>query len=251
MCFTVAIVREGVLMTAEQYYNSLPAKIRKKKKNPIELEIPNLYMVSGFAHPQLLVITDNEFELKQWGLIPSWAKSKEDAFELRDKTLNAKGETIYEKPSFSQNILSRRCLLPVSGFFEWRDFNSNKYPYFIEPTNDPGFLLGSIFDSWLDKSTGEVYDTFSIVTTAANPLMEMIHNVKKRMPLILDVESANKWLNPLSTPEQIKSLILPYDEINMKAHTISKVAGNSKVNRNYSEILERVDYPELNQQSLF
>lgn len=251
MCFTVAIVREGVLMTAEQYYNSLPAKIRKKKKNPIEPEIPNLYMVSGFAHPKLPVITDDEFVLKQWGLIPSWAKSKEDAFELRDKTLNAKGETIYEKPSFNQNILSRRCLLPVSGFFEWRDFNNNKYPYFIEPSNAPGFLLGSVFDTWLDKSTGEVYDTFSIVTTAANPLMEMIHNVKKRMPLILDLESADKWLNPLSTPEQIKSLILPYDEINMNAHTISKVAGNSKVNRNYSEILEPVDYPELNQQSLF
>ena len=81
--------------------------------------------------------------------------------------------------------------------------------------------------------------------------MEMIHNIKKRMPLILDVESADKWLNPLSTPEQIKSLILPYEEINMKAHTISKVAGNSKVNRNYSEILEPVNYPELNQQSLF
>ncbi len=251
MCFTVAIVREGVLMTAEQYYNSLPAKIRKKKKNPIEPEIPNLYMVSGFAHLKLPVITDEEFVLKQWGLIPSWAKSKDDAFELRDKTLNAKGETAYEKPSFSQNILSRRCLLPVSGFFEWRDFNNNKYPYFIEPSNEPGFLLGSVFDSWLDKSTGEVYDTFSIVTTAANPLMEMIHNVKKRMPLILDVESADKWLNPLSTPEQIKSLILPYDEINMKAHTISKVAGNSKVNRNYKEILEPVNYPELSQQNLF
>ena len=251
MCFTVAIVREGVLMTAEQYYNSLPAKIRKKKKNPIEPEIQNLYMVSGFAHPKLPVITDDEFVLKQWGLIPSWAKSKDDAFELRDKTLNAKGETVYEKPSFSHNILSRRCLLPVSGFFEWRDFNNNKYPYFIEPSKEPGFLLGSVFDSWIDKSTGEVYDTFSIVTTAANPLMEMIHNSKKRMPLILDVEAADKWLNPLSTPEQIKSIIMPYEEINMKAHTISKVAGNSKINRNYMEILEPVIYPELNQQSLF
>jgi putative SOS response-associated peptidase YedK len=251
MCFTVAIVREGVLLTAEQYYNSLPAKIRNKKKNPIEPEIPNLYMVSGFAHPKLPVITDNEFVLKEWGLIPSWVKSKEDAFELRDKTLNAKGETVYEKPSFRQNILSRRCLLPVTGFFEWRDFNNYKYPYFIEPSKDPGFLIGSVFDTWLDKSNGDVFDTFSIVTTAANPLMEMIHNSKKRMPLILDVEAADKWLNPLSTPEQIKSIILPYEEINMKAHTISKVAGNSKVNRNFKEIMEPVIYPELNQQSLF
>lgn len=176
MCFTVAVVREGVLMTAEQYYNSLPAKIRKKKKNPIEPEIPNLYMASGFTHPKLPVITDDEFVLKAWGLIPSWVKSREDAIDLRDKTLNAKGETIFEKPSFAQNILSRRCLLPVSGFFEWRDLNSYKYPYFIQPSKDPGFLLGSVFDTWLDKSNGEVFNTFSIVTTPANPLMEMIHN---------------------------------------------------------------------------
>ncbi len=251
MCFTVAIVREGVLLTAEQYYNSLPAKIRKKKKNPMEPEIPNLYMVSGFAHPKLPVITENEFTLKEWGLIPSWVKSKEDALELRDKTLNAKGETIYEKPSFAQNIISRRCLLPVTGFFEWRDFNNNKYPYFIEPTTDPGFLLGSVFDTWEDKTTGEIYDTFSIVTTPANPLMEIIHNSKKRMPLILDFEAADKWINPLSTTEEINSIILPYDENKMKAHTISKNASNSKLNRNYPGILEVVNYPELNQQSLF
>ena len=111
---------------------------------------------------------------------------------MRDKTLNAKGETVYEKPSFSQNILSRRCLLPVSGFFEWRDFNNNKYPYFIEPSKESGFILGSIFDTRLDKSTDKVYDTFSTVTTAANPLMQMIHNVKKRMLLILNVQAADK-----------------------------------------------------------
>lgn len=251
MCFTVAIVREGVLMTTEQYYNSLPAKIRKKKKNPIEPEIPNLYMVSGFTHPKLPVITDNSIEYKEWGLIPSWVKSREDAIDLRDKTLNAKGETIFEKPSFAQNILSRRCLLPVSGFFEWRDFNNNKYPYFIQPSKEPGFLLGSVFDTWLDKSNGEVFNTFSIVTTPANPLMEMIHNIKKRMPLILDFEAADKWINPLSTTEEIKSLILPFDENKMKAHTISKAASNTKNDRNYPEILQNVNYPELNQQSLF
>lgn len=251
MCFTVAIIRKGVLMTVEEYYNRLPASIRKKKKNPNEPEIPNLYMVSGFSHPQLPVITDNEFVQKEWGLIPSWVKTKAAAQELRDKTLNAKGETIFEKPSFAQNILSRRCLLPVSGFFEWRDFNNNKYPYFIEPTNASGFLLGSIFDTWVDQSTGACYDTFSIVTTPANPLMEMIHNSKKRMPLMLDFEAADKWINPLSTTEEIKSIILPYDERNMKAHTISKVAGNSKTDRNYPEIFQPVNYPELSQQSLF
>lgn len=251
MCFTVAIVREGVLMTAEQYYNSLPVKNRKKSKSQIEPEIPTQYMASGFSHPKLPVITDNEFVLKEWGLIPDWTPSAQQAEDLRNMTLNAMGETVFEKRSFRNNILSHRCLLPVSGFFEWRDFNNNKYPYFIQPENAPGFMLASVYDQWTDKDTGEIHDTFSILTTAANPLMEMIHNVKKRMPLILDIETADNWLNPLSTNEQIKSMIKPYDETKMKAHTISKAASNSKLNRNYFEILEPVIYPELNQQSLF
>jgi len=251
MCFTVAIVREGVLMTAEQYYNSLPAKIRKRKRNPIEPEIPNLYMVSGFSHPKLPVITDNDFVLKEWGLIPDWTPSVQQAEQLRNLTLNAKGEKVFEKPSFRKNILSNRCLLPVSGFFEWRVFNNNKYPYFIQPSDAPGFLLASVFDKWIDTTTGEIHDTFSILTTPANPLMELIHNVKKRMPLILDIETADNWLNPHTTNEQIKSLIQPYDDNKMKAHTISKVASNSKINRNFKEILEPVSYPELNQQTLF
>ena len=72
MCFTVAIMKDGVLMTAEQYYDSLPLNIRKKKKNPLQTEIPDLYMASGFSHPQLPVITENDWVLKEWGLIPNW-----------------------------------------------------------------------------------------------------------------------------------------------------------------------------------
>ncbi|NDP22944.1 MAG: SOS response-associated peptidase [Paludibacter sp.] len=251
MCFTVAIIRENILITAEQYYNSLPAKIRNKKKYPIEPEIPNLYMVSGFSHPKLPVISEDDFDLKEWGLIPDWTPSLQQADQLKNMTLNAVGETVFDKPSFRKNILSHRCLLPVSGFFEWRDFNDNKYPYFIQPLDAPGFLLACIYDKWVEQITAEIHDTFSILTTPANPLMEMIHNEKKRMPLILDIETADNWLNPLSTNDQIKAMINPYDEYKMKAHTISKVASNTKQNRNYPEILKEVSFPELNQQSLF
>lgn len=251
MCFTVAIVREGVLLTAEQYYKSLPAKIRNKKKNPIEPEIPNLYMTSGFSHPKLAVITNTDFVLKEWGLIPDWTTSTEQAGELQNMTLNAVGATVFEKPSFRKNILSNRCLLPVSGFFEWRDFNNNKYPYYIQPSDAPGFLLACVYDQWIDKKTGEIRDTFSILTTPANSLMEMIHNVKKRMPLILDFASADNWLKPSATIEEIQSIIKPYDATKMKANTISKIASNNRINRNYPEILEAVAYPELDQQSLF
>lgn len=251
MCFTVAIMKDGVLMTAEQYYNSLPIDIRKKKKNPSQTEIPDLYMVSGFAHPQLPVITENDWVLKEWGLIPDWTPSKQKAEELRNMTLNAVSETVFEKPSFRKSILSKRCLLPVSGFFEWREFHGNKYPYYIYPKNAAGFLLASVFDSWTDPVTGETQDTFSILTTKANPLMEEIHNVKKRMPLILDPEQAASWLDSQSSPDTLRSMMQPYNEQLMEAHTISKTASNAKLNRNHPDILQKVNYPELQQQSLF
>ncbi len=251
MCFTVAVVRENVKETTEKFINKFSSADKRKYEDTIETEIPEFYLISGFSHPKLSVIGPKGITLKEWGLIPGWTKSKNDALELRDKTLNAKAETIFEKASFQQNILSNRCLLPVSGFFEWHDFNGRKYPYYIQPSDAPGFLLASVYDCWVDRSTGEVYDTFSIVTTAANPLMEQIHNLKKRMPLILDPETAYRWIDSTTTTAQIKSFFSPYDENKMKAHSISKTAANPSINRNFKEITNPVFYPELNQQSLF
>ena len=250
MCFTVAILRKDVLMTTEEYYRSLPP-VRKKNDYPAMPEFPDSFMVSGFVHPQLPVIKEEGIELYEWGLIPEWIKDTASATELRTKTLNAKGETIFEKPSFRRNILSHRCLLPVRGFYEWRELNGTKYPYYIQSEAGSGFLLGSVYDSWTNRSTGEIRNTFSIVTTAANPLMEMIQNIKKRMPLILSNSEAQVWLDPDITSVQIQQLIKPFDERLMKAHTISRAANNPQTNRNFPEIMQRVDYTELNQQSLF
>lgn len=253
MCFTVAIIRNGVLITAVEYYKSLPPNRKKKKENPVMPEIPDLFLINGFAHPALPVIKEDGIELHNWGLVPNNGnvKNTEEADEYRKHTLNAKGETIFDKPSYRDNIISHRCLLPVSGFYEWREYENKKYPYYIQPEKENGFLLGAVYDIWLNPEIGEIRKTFSIVTTPANTLMEMIHNVKKRMPLILTNEEAQDWLKPDLTHDEIIALIKPYDEKRMKAHTISKIAGNSKVNRNYIEIVEFVDYPELNQQSLF
>jgi len=246
-------MRNGVLLTAEEYYNSLPPVIRKKKDNPLMPEMPDFFMISGFEHPALAVIKESGMELNQWGLIPNngMVKDRVAADEFRKLTLNAKGETIFEKPSYRDNIISHRCLLPVSGFYEWRAYESRKYPYYIQPEQGNGFLLGSVYDSWTDTATGEISNTFSIVTTKANPLMQMIHNIKKRMPLILTMEDAHTWMKPSLSPDEIKTLIKPYDENRMKAHSISRKASNAKEFRNYSEIQNPVDYPELNQQNLF
>jgi putative SOS response-associated peptidase YedK len=244
MCFTVAIVRKGELMTAQEYYSDLPVVRKSGESIP---ELPYHYLVSGFSHPRLAIVKQDNVSLFEWGLIPSWVKDQKAADELRSKTLNAVGETLFEKPSFRNSITSKRCLLPVSGFYEWREVNGVKYPYYIQLKEQDYFSLGSIYDTWINKDTGEIRNTFSIITTPANPFMEQIHNLKKRMPLILAPEDHQKWLVPDLKTEHIKELIKPFPETQMKAYTISRDAGNARNNRDVPGIMERVDYTELQQ----
>lgn len=208
-------------------------------------ELPFHYLVSGFSHPTLPIINQDGLFLYDWGLIPSWVKDTVTAYDIRTKTLNAVGETAFEKPSFRKSIATKRCLLPISGFYEWQEFKGNKYPYFIQLAETDYFSLGSIYDTWINTGTGEIKNTFSIITTPANPLMEKIHNLKKRMPLILSSEDEMKWLDPDLKTEQIKELIKPFPDKEMTAYTISRVANSTRNNRDFPEIIKPVFYPEL------
>ena len=242
MCFTVAIMREGRLMTAAEYYATQPAVKQKKQILP---EMPFHYLISGFSHPVLPVILAEGLSLFNWGLIPAWVKDQENADDISSKTLNAVGETVFEKPSFRKSIASRRCLFPISGFYEWREFKGVKYPYYIQLKEEDYFSLGSIYDTWLNPQTGEIKNTFSIVTTPANPLMEKIHNLKKRMPLILSPDDEIKWIDPMLKTEEIKKLIKPFSENKMMAYTISRDASNARIHRDYPGIMKPFQYPEL------
>lgn len=252
MCFTVAIVRSGVISTAEDYYNR-PLNIANQAEKDVLTHMPDYFMVGGFEHPVLPVMLESSLKMCSWGLIPNNNKIEnwESAQHYRKLTLNARAESIFEKPSYKDNIRQHRCLLPVSGFYEWRNFNGRKYPYYIYPEGANSFLIGSVYDSWLDKSTGITHTSFSMVTTAANGMMETIHNDKKRMPLILSTQNAQLWLQPQLQKPDIEALMQPYDEHYMRSHTISNRANNVKLDRNYADIMKPFYYPELSQQSLF
>jgi putative SOS response-associated peptidase YedK len=156
--------------------------------------LPELFI--GFAFPETPVIADkapNEIQLFTWGLLPSWAKDR----TIQSNTLNAKIETLHEKPSF-KNSISKRCLVLIDGFYEWQWLDAKgkrKQKYFISVPEKEPFALAGIWNSWVDRATGEIVDTYSIVTTAANLLMEEIHNTKKRMPVVLTKENEGDWLN--------------------------------------------------------
>ncbi len=210
----------------------------------------DFHLISGFSHPKLPIIKQGNITLSEWGLIPSFAiQDKTD--ELQKMTLNARSDTIYEKSSFKKSIVSQRCILVVDGFFEWRHENNKKYPFYIYPKNENVFYLGCIYNSWVNKLTGEIRDTFSIITTDANPLMEYIHNSKKRMPLILHKSDIPEWINPETDKKQVEKLMKPFPENEMSSHSISTDAGNARKNRNTPEIKNQVVYPELNKNTLF
>lgn len=168
--------------------------------------------VNGFSHPKTPIITDEnngEIVLGDWGIIPFWSKDK----TIQRSTLNAKIETIAEKPSFKSSV-NKRCLVLVKGFYEWRwldEKGKEKEKNFITLADEEVFALGGIYNIWTDKTTGEELKTFSIVTTEANELMAHIHNTKHRMPVVLNKDIRNDWLKD----RNIQDFAFPNYEANL------------------------------------
>lgn len=207
-----------------------------------------VYHANGFAFPDMPVIKQSDpgrIQLSHWGLVPGWVKSKEDADKLRAQTLNARAETIFEKPSFRSSISNSRCLVIADGFFEWMEFNKKKYPHFIHLKNNPVFCFAGIYSDWTDKQTGEHLCTHSIITTEPNDMLRKIHNVKQRMPVIVPPNRYQEWLSPGLSKDAIRSFFTAYPDAEMANHTISKLITSRTQNSNVPEVLDAVSYPEL------
>jgi len=134
----------------------------------------------------------------------------------------------------------------VDGFFEWREFKGKKYPYYIFMKNEEPFAFAGIWDEWTEPDTGEILKTFSIITCDANDLLSKIHNTKKRMPVILDKQDEEKWLDKSLDKVNIEKLLKPYKENNLEAYTVSKMITQRGVEKNTPDILKPFDYTELN-----
>lgn len=161
---------------------------------------------SAFDYPKTPVITNenqNKIQLFNWGLIPEWSQDT----SIKQYTLNARIETLHEKPSF-KNVIQNRCLILADGFYEWQwltKSGSKKQKYLITLPNNELFAFAGIYSQWVDFDT-TVLNTYSIVTTQANEIMCEIHNTKQRMPVILKKEDEQHWLNG----EDYKNYALPY-----------------------------------------
>lgn len=168
----------------------------------------------------------NSLELMKWGLVPSWAKDP----RIGNKMINARAETVLEKPSYRKPLQTKRCLVPVSGFYEWHDSGpggadgakKGKVPYHIYLKGEPVFALAGLYDTWVDPQ-GEALDTYTIITTSANTFMERLHH---RMPVILSEDAEEEWLDPTTPISRLMSLLAPFEPERMVAHPVSQRVNN-------------------------
>ena len=169
---------------------------------------------------------ENKLEKLHWGLVPFWAKD----ISIGSRMINARAETVSQKPSFRNAFRKRRCLIPADGFYEWKGEKGNKQPYYVSiPSGEP-FSFAGLWETWTDKETGEesVYKSCTIITTAASESIREIHH---RMPAILDPEFHEKWLNTdIQDPKELQVIINDGIIHNMKYYPVSKLVNSVKNN---------------------
>jgi putative SOS response-associated peptidase YedK len=235
------------------YFSSIKVENRDIMK-AFSREFPGLegfkpvYSASAFTFPLMPVISTESpdiISLYQWGLIPFWVKTPEDSEKIKQRTLNARSETIFEKPSFRHSIRSKRCLVIVDGFFEWRHIGKKRYPYYITLKSRTLFTLAGIWDGWTNPETTRTIKTFSVITTEANELMAKVHNSRKRMPLILPEVMEEFWLNPESDDKTLTGIMKPYDTQDMQAIPVANKINLAGFNTTDNTVNEFHLYPEL------
>jgi len=160
-----------------------------------------------------------ELQFVRWGLIPSWAKDPTIGYRM----INARAETIAEKPAFRRPLQRQRCLIPADGFYEWQRLDTRKIPHWITLTSGEVFAFAGLWDTWTDPKTNTAMTSCTIITTAPNRLLASIHD---RMPVILPRESEATWLSDGLSPEQACALLKPYSATQMKASPVSTLVNS-------------------------
>ncbi|MCY4528644.1 MAG: SOS response-associated peptidase [Chloroflexi bacterium] len=169
----------------------------------------------------------------RWGLKPSWAKDK----SMGSRMINARAETVVEKPSFGNALRRRRCLFLADGFYEWQKVGKQRIPMRIVMRSSEPFAFAGLWETWRDPQ-GDVNPSCTIITTSANDTLSPIHN---RMPVILPHDLEAFWLDDSVTdPEVLTSVLTPYDDGAMEAYEVSTLVNSAR--NDGSEVMERVGY---------
>jgi putative SOS response-associated peptidase YedK len=168
----------------------------------------------------------NQLGLMRWGLVPFFTKS---LGEIRGfSTINARAETVATSPTYREPFKKRRCLVPASGFYEWRRLDpKTKQPFAFDLVNGSMMAFAGLWDAWKDPASGEWLQSFTIITTDANELMATVHD---RMPVILHPGNFDRWLAREETDQPPVDLLRPFPGEEMEAFEVSKDIGNVRNN---------------------
>ena len=162
------------------------------------------------------------WQMVRWGLIPSWAKEE----SIGNRMINARAETLTEKPSFRSAWRRRRCLIPADGYYEWQKTGKSKQPFYIRLRDDSPFAMAGLWESWMNPATGAPVESCTVITTDANELTRPIHD---RMPVILHAADYDRWLDPqLPNLDPLRELLRPFDSLAMRADPVSTLVNNPR-----------------------
>ena len=214
------------------------------------------YYENAFDYFPTHVLTAGEpdkFKMFRWGLVPFWQKDEAKAMKDRLNTVNCIHEEMWDKPSFRDAIKNgQRCLIPVTGFFEWRwldEAGTIKVPYYVTFRDQKVRSMAGLYSRWKNPNNGEYYYSYTILTCPANTIMEYVHNSKKRMPVFIDKENQKDWLNRDLKKDDIMDLCKPYQDPSMRAYTISKMLTTRGINLNAPEVIAPFNYNDSIQQA--
>lgn len=177
---------------------------------------PSYNIAPTQAIPAIRQGTDSKrrFQSLRWGLIPSWSKD----LAIGARLINARAETVAEKPSFRSAFRQRRCLIITDGFYEWQRSDGKKQPYYIHLTDRPLFAFAGLWEKWQGAEGGEAIESCTILTTTPNSVMEPIHD---RMPVILNPKHYDIWLDNATQSHDLQELLRPYSATDMVAYPVS------------------------------
>ena len=217
VCYSTTLDRD--LKALEQRLNRRMLVDSKRGEGALELDLP-FERISAFARPLCPVVSSRSpprISVQRWGLLPRYIRTDEEAQEFlkRTPTYNAVSEEVEAKRTYKHAFAQgQRCLVPVTGFFEWRHEGKVKVPYRIGIKGGDVFCLGGLWEEH------DGVDTYTVLTTRANPLMAYIHNSKQRMPVIVPEGQWDAWLSPDLPPAEVKRMCEPVPEDDLEAERL-------------------------------
>jgi putative SOS response-associated peptidase YedK len=200
--------------------------------NRLDALVPRYNIAPGQMVPVIIAQGLRRIVLMRWGLIPHWAKDEKTAYKM----INARVETLTQRPAFRGLLSHHRCLVPASGFYEWQGEGRDKTPYYIYPEDRRYIAFAGLYDVWINAH-GEELSTFTIITTEANDFMARLHN---RMPVIIGRELEDAWLDPeLTKAQDVLNVLSRSTGLALDAYPVSRLVNRPSIDS--QALIQRIE----------